>query len=273
VRPARPAASCPLRPSRTVIAGAVLDRQVRRLHNSVVDRPQTIIATRSRTATALALLLGAGGCFQSYAEADDGDVDAQIETDAAGDTQSEADVAVEADAEAEIDIGADADDGDAVADEGEADADTCAGGWYDPSSGLCWEDPPERIGRSWDDAVAYCDGLALGGRDDWFLPTIDELRSLIRNCPATETGGSCNVTAACLGPGCRNVECSGCAYGEGPGGAYWPAELHGFASWYWSSSRFTGDAPNAWHVDFDGAYVHREHISALFQARCVRPGP
>ncbi|MBI5485698.1 MAG: DUF1566 domain-containing protein [Deltaproteobacteria bacterium] len=226
-----------------------------------MGRPETAGVLGWPTCVGLVVVLGAGSCYYSFSDPGDGD--------------HEAEALVEAEAGDEVAVDA-ASDGEADGDEDvapEVDAATCADGWYDLTTGLCWQDPPDPTTRIWDDAVAYCDGLVLGGRNDWYLPTIDELRSLIRNCPATETGGSCNVTAACLGSGCRNPACSGCSYGEGPGGAYWPAELHGLAFWYWSSSRFVGDAPNAWEVDFDGAWVHREDLSRLFLVRCVRPGP
>jgi hypothetical protein len=257
------------------VIAAVLDRPSRRLHNSVVDRPQTIIATTSWTATALAILLvGAGGCYLSYGES--GDVDERMDADAAAETHADADVAVEADAEAEIDTGADADDGDAVADEGDADADagTCVGGWYDPTSGLCWEDPPGGTTRSWDDAVTYCDGLSLGsyGPGSWHLPTVSELRSMIRGCPDTESGGSCGLTDACLETDCRDDSCLGCSFLGGPGtaGAYWPSGLGGPALWYWSSCAQT---THAWYVFFSYGDVDVYVKTSTLFVRCVRPGP
>lgn len=61
---------------------------------------------------------------------------------------------------------------------------------------LSWSDKAiEKM--NWDDAIKYCEDL--GGR----LPTIDELRTLIQNCPATETGGECGVTEGCLKISCQ----------------------------------------------------------------------
>ena len=123
--------------------------------------------------------------------------------------------------------------------------------------------------------MTYCDGLALGGRDDWHLPTINELRSLIRGCPATETGGSCGVTDTCLGDGCRNDACVGCSFlgGPGTGEAYWPPRLGGTAYWYWSSSSYAGGASNAWSVAFHCGYVDYYDETLTVYVRCVRPGP
>lgn len=46
-------------------------------------------------------------------------------------------------------------------------------------------------------AYDYCHQLnkeQYGGHDNWRLPTIDELRSIIKNCPGTELEGKCRVS-------------------------------------------------------------------------------
>jgi hypothetical protein len=208
-----------------------------------VDRPQTIIATTSQAAALAALvflLLAAGGCFQSYADVDD-DADARIEAD------------------------------------GEVDADRCLGGWYDPSSGLCWEDPRLDYWFTWYEAADDCDALDLGGYGigSWHLPTISELRSLVRGCPATATDGSCGVTDACRSGGsCFDAECHGCSPGGGPGsgGGYWPSGLGGAPGWYWSSSH--ADSPtDAWFISFYSGEVNYYAMEMTLGVRCVRPGP
>jgi hypothetical protein len=155
---------------------------------------------------------------------------------------------------------------------------SCDGGWFDPSSGLCWQNPPEDAWRDWHEAVAYCDGLDLGGYSlgSWRLPTISELRSLIRGCPKTETGGECGVTDSCLGDGCWNYNCWECAFegGPGAGGAYWPTEVGGSGRWYWSSSSsYAGDSSAAWYVNFYVGYVYYDGKSSTDYVRCVRGGP
>ena len=170
-------------------------------------------------------------------------------------------------------------DGDADADAStDADAGTCAGGWLDPTTGLCWQDPPEETTRNWDDAMAYCDGLDVAGHDDWHLPSINELRSLVRGCPPTETGGTCTATDTCLDHACWNLPCSGCPYERGPGsaGAYWPAELRAppeLDNWYWSSLPFVDDSRVKWGVGFDLANVSNLGEAYATHVRCVRPGP
>jgi len=47
----------------------------------------------------------------------------------------------------------------------------------------------------WGEAMDYCKKLNESGHNDWRLPTIDELRTLITNCPVAQSGGQCgNLT-------------------------------------------------------------------------------
>jgi hypothetical protein len=152
-----------------------------------------------------------------------------------------------------------------------ADPGSEGGTWYDPSSGLTWQNPPLDGTRIWSNAKSYCSGLTMdsGG---WRLPTISELRSLIRGCTATQTGGSCGVTESCLSYGsCRDSSCSGCLYNGGPSeGCYWPDELEGPCSWYWSSSAAVDPIDRAWYVDFVSGFVDLVRIGAGSHVRCVR---
>mgnify|MGYP001580792406 FL=1 len=104
------------------------------------------------------LLLGAGGCYQSYIDLGDGDHDADAPVEAEADpTDADIDAVSDADADDAVDVAeVDAevvDDADVVP---EADGAPCPG-WYDPATGLCWQDPPDGTHRNWDDAVTYCD--------------------------------------------------------------------------------------------------------------------
>lgn len=172
---------------------------------------------------------------------------------------------------------------------GDADADgsgtSCSGGWLDPVTSLCWQDPAYEEFWRWDDALAYCAALARPGYglSSWRLPTIDELRSLIRGCPKTETRGACNATGGCADldyDECWNPSCDGCSHSGGPGvgGAYWPAALEysgQYDLYYLSSSTvLLGGTPRPWIVHFDLGSVFAElSWGGPRRVRCVRFGP
>jgi serine/threonine-protein kinase len=151
-----------------------------------------------------------------------------------------------------------------------------SGVWRDPTSGLVWQNPPATDLLTWQQAVDYCAGLDLDGHGpgSWRLPTISELRSLIRGCPATETGGECGVTDSCLDRECRNVICLGCSSrgGHGGSGAYWPAGISGSINRYWSSSSYAGDSSLAYYVNFHIGNVYSAGKSGATSVRCVRGG-
>jgi len=162
-----------------------------------------------------------------------------------------------------------------------------AGTWYDETSGLTWVNQIDSIGGGWDQgdntpaATAFCQNLQLAGLSDWRLPTISELRTLIRGCPGTETGGACGVTDGCLDSSCKNQSCH-CQSGGGPaGGCYWPDQLKGDcgkAPWphvcddmggsYWSFS----PCPNEyhWNVRYCSASVFSPVNIMGYRVRCVR---
>ena len=50
---------------------------------------------------------------------------------------------------------------------------------HDNITCLDWQKAPPDQTYTFDDAVAYCDALALGGHDDWRLPTRIELTSIV----------------------------------------------------------------------------------------------
>jgi len=152
--------------------------------------------------------------------------------------------------------------------------------WIDSVSGLTWQVSPTGGTMNWRAAKSHCENLGLGG---WRLPTISELRSLIRGCLATQKGGACGVTDSCLSrKNCQSSVCDGCSSkgGPGPGGAYWPPnwppEISGDVSWYWSSSEIPDNdfvliGLEAWTVHFYGGDV-RDHFTGddYYLARCVR---
>jgi hypothetical protein len=157
----------------------------------------------------------------------------------------------------------------------------CAGGWLDTVASLCWQDPADSTARNWDEAVAYCTGLSLAGHGpgSWHLPTISELRSLIRGCPETATGGACGVTDGCLNSTscwsaatCGPLSCPNLS-GPGAGGSYLPPGLSAIGWTWWSSSPWDGGATYAWAVWFSQGGLNGTAKWGTRSVRCVRPGP
>ena len=168
-------------------------------------------------------------------------------------------------------------DTDAAADAGdhsqEADVDETVvlGTWTDSRTGLVWQNPP--LGRPliWDQALAHCVALEGGG---WRMPTIGELRSLIRGCPETETGGSCPIADDCLPVSCQSDACSGCPLDEGPPvSCYWAEDLSGPCGYYWSSSKVQDYVGVAWLVYYLQGRVWYLGREQPFYVRCVKEDP
>ena len=92
--------------------------------------------------------------------------------------------------------------------------------------------------QSFADAEAYCAGLA--GR----LPTIEELRTLVVDCPVTAPGGACGVTDACTSKAnCYDpVPCVGC----GDGGL----SVFGDEAPFWSATPDGDDPAKVWYLAY-----------------------
>lgn len=121
------------------------------------------------------------------------------------------------------------------------------------------------------EALEYCNDLTECGYDDWYLPNIDELRTLIKNCPETETGGSCNISDVnnCLSfSTCfTDSDCFSCS----TTGNY--SKLGDGNIFLWSTSLQSDDPDKAWGVLFQTGWVSildknkNEYFSYV---RCVR---
>ena len=155
--------------------------------------------------------------------------------------------------------------------------------WTDPKTGLTWELSPDEEPMNRAEAEAHCEALTTDG-GGWRLPTIGELRTLIRGCATTEKNGACNIAEeSCVDWSCRDDPCDGCSVGGGPTddcvwpdendgscSCYWPAAIEGICSVYWSSS-ITEDEGGAGIVLFQiaGVSFYNVNIGDPF-VRCVR---
>ena len=142
----------------------------------------------------------------------------------------------------------------------------------DSSTGLMWSEKAY-YNMSWEMAVDYCDELYKGGFSNWRVPDIDELRTLVKNCPENETGGECPISEA---GGVLSqlyvTECMGCGYGG--------FSKLGDSDILWSSSNVDEDSDYAWYISFSSAeisvaYKYEENCEELYNTcvvtvRCVR---
>ena len=110
----------------------------------------------------------------------------------------------------------------------------------DTKTGLTWQDnsASETVEKDWSDAKNYCKNLTLSGKNDWRLPSIKELQSIV------------------------NIE------------KYVPAIKSGFkhvaSNGYWSASQYVSDSSYAWEVSFYNGYTYYFKQSNKNYVRCVR---
>jgi hypothetical protein len=150
----------------------------------------------------------------------------------------------------------------------------------DRKTGLVWS--KKNFGRMrWEQAVEYCrENRARLPGSGWHLPTIDELRTLIIGCPATEPGGRCPAREGCRSNedcygGDWQVNCAPCGYENGPGpeGCYLDKAFDDPCGSYWSSTPCPWSSSSAFYVRFGSGRVDYDDMYGyLTGVRCVRAG-
>ncbi len=174
---------------------------------------------------------------------------------------------------------------------------TTYGTWCDPNSGLCWQNPHKDAyeegngGVTSIDAKRYCEELVLGGYDDWRLPNIEELRSIIQGNIFATTWGQCYIREGSSmndQPLPNHIPCLGGINplsGPDESGCFWKTELSGncntpdpaSSTHYletWSTTK-AADDPENWiaYIFFDTATVGFNHTLSLGDVRCARDAP
>ncbi len=109
---------------------------------------------------------------------------------------------------------------------------------FNQTTGLIWQ-KTEGGKRTWEGAIVYCENLILGGFEDWRLPDINELRSL--------------VDRSKYNPAIDKI--------------YFPDIT---PSVYWSSSTPPSHNDYAWFVSFHTGNVNNYSKSYSYYVRCVR---
>ena len=111
---------------------------------------------------------------------------------------------------------------------------------YDKANHLVWQDDVsvEEKELKYNEAKDYCAALVIEDKDNWRVPNIYELRSIVdftRYKPALQRG------------------------------------FHfGLSENYWSSTPYADDKDRAWFVNFKSGSVEHSRHSYDFYVRCVR---
>ena len=134
----------------------------------------------------------------------------------------------------------------------------------DTASGFSWSEKTANS-KIWSEALFYCENLEEGGIRKWRLPNIDELRTLVQECPGSVTGGGCRVSDAggCLSyDSCWSTSCL-CKFDES--GKY---SKFGDLGGLWSSSEMGEEG--AWYINFYEAEIVDVHKQNSYPVRCVK---
>jgi hypothetical protein len=105
--------------------------------------------------------------------------------------------------------------------------------WFtiDHATGLAWQYRPDSLQRTWREALSHARSLRLGGHDDWRLPNISELLSIL----------SFDSASAALDPAAFSFE---------------PGDPRFTVVWSSTTAPWNGGASDALVVDFARGTVH-----------------
>jgi hypothetical protein len=107
------------------------------------------------------------------------------------------------------------------------------------SDGLVWSKQTSLSGMNWEEANTYCSSFEAGGMSDWFLPTVEELRTIVafdRVNPAIDTD-----------------------LFEVPSGD----------AFYWTATEEADLTGNAWQIKFQNGYTAPTDKTSAGWVRCA----
>ncbi len=111
----------------------------------------------------------------------------------------------------------------------------------DDTTGLIWQDniDAKTIKKSRKDAKQYCRSLVFAGYDDWYLPRIKQLKSIVDNKKRNPA----------IRDGFKNIK----------------------AYHYWSSSpNLSANLINVFNIDFKNGQTYKTNRKGKCNVRCVR---
>ena len=129
----------------------------------------------------------------------------------------------------------------------------------DPATGYFWSRPSDNK-MEWSNTKNYCSkSVTDGGFNDWKMPTIDQLRSVIIKCPNTIPDGTCKVTDSCTQSNCYVAADCHCDASDTAG---YYSKL-GFSKVYWSSNQQGDNSYYVWYVDFSDAGLYKKEYDPI----------
>ena len=141
----------------------------------------------------------------------------------------------------------------------------CPKDFPDKHDDVCWSENHPMF-QDWSSAEKFC--AASNGR----LPTVDELRTLIKDCPSTETGGTCGVTDSCLDKdACWDATCEGCEKDTSGKYSVFGDTSASCPGWATSSDATAGASiGNKWNIDFRDGSIKLRTKALCVSARCLQ---
>lgn len=128
-----------------------------------------------------------------------------------------------------------------------------------------WQRGCSKRPLTWGTANAYCKKLKLAGKTGWRLPSILQLKGLLRGCASS---GQCGNHKS--GMSCRH-----CSDNSGPGDKGWFMQRGAWENpkypWFWASTRHASYAGYHYSMFFAGAYINYYKDAEPYHARCYRP--
>jgi hypothetical protein len=118
----------------------------------------------------------------------------------------------------------------------------------DGDTGLLWKQSSESGRYTFDTAKAQCEALSFAGHDDWRVPSLTELQTLVDETVVPADNGDAATTG--------RIDLT--KFPDTPGEPYW------------TSSAYAGDPKMAWFVDFRPGYTFGYDQATQYLVRCVR---
>ncbi|MBU1667443.1 DUF1566 domain-containing protein [bacterium] len=110
----------------------------------------------------------------------------------------------------------------------------------DSTTGLAWQDDSIGSQMNWQSAIDNCEALTLGGHEDWRLPNLNELTSLVDDREYNPSIDDVFQNTA--------------------------------SNYYWSSTTYANYSYYAWCVYFSSGLQGNSYKSHNNYVRCVRAG-